>query len=264
MRRPWLLVVLVLVLATAGGLLAFRLATRESTQPTSVTQAVERFRALPPEARTVPPALRSRAASPGVYVYATRGFEVSHVLGTRRHMYPASTTITVSAAGPRCLRTRWDALATRWDGDVACLREDDRGWRLASRSEEHAFVGHVDRRTYRCTPDSAARPPRLRVGATWRSRCTIEGTTTTSRTVVAGPRTLVLAGRHVRTWLLRTRTRIGGETTGTGTVLTWVLPGSQLPVRYAVDNASMTRTIVGDVAYEERYMLRLRSPHPLR
>lgn len=247
----------VLVLAT---FVAVRIATRESSQRASVREAVERFRALPAAARR---AVRG-APAPGVYVYATRGSEVSRVLGTRRHAYPARTTITVSAVAPGCVRTRWDALATRWDTDVACMQADG-GWRLASRSEEHEFAGHVDRRTYRCTPASTARPADLRTGASWTSRCAIDGTTTTDSTTVVGPRTLTLEGdRRVRTRLLRTHTRIGGDTTGTGTTLTWVLPDTRLVVRRLVANASTTGTIVGDVEYEERYALTLSSPRPLR
>ncbi len=256
-----------LALLFAGGYAALGIATRESPQPASVRQALARFRAVPVAART-PLSLPTWATPPpGVYVYATRGHEVSHVLGTRRHAYPRRTTITVTSTSARCVRARWDALASRWDASTACLRADGADWRLASLAEEHAFAGHVDRRTYVCTPASTARPPRpdeLRVGASWTSRCAIEGTTTADRTVVLGPRTLVQDGRKLRTWLVRTRTTVSGDTVGTGTALTWVLPGSRLVVRRVVRNASTTDTIVGDVAYEERYTLALTSTRPLR
>jgi hypothetical protein len=262
-RRRLLAAAALAVLVLAGGYAAFRAATREDPQPASVREAVARFRALPPAAREPVPEFGSGPAL-GVYVYDTRGFEVSHVLGTRRHAYPRRTTITVSTVGSRCVRTRWDALATRWDADVACLRGGSMDWRLASRSEEHEFAGHVDRRTYRCTPASTARLNALRAGASWTAHCAIDGTTTADRTLVIGPRTLTLDGRRVRTWLLRTRTTVSGETTGTGTTSTWILPNTGLVVRRVVANASTTDTIVGDVAYEERYALALRSTRTLR
>lgn len=262
-HRTWLLAVLGLLALALGGYAVYRALTRETSQPASVASAVDRFGAQRAAAHELPPALRGRAPEPGVYVYATRGAEVSHVLGTRRHGYPARTTITVSATPAGCLRTRWDVLATRWDATVACPRPDG-SRRLVSQSESHEFAGHVDERTYVCTPDSSALPAALRRGATWSSRCAIEGTTTADRGVVVGPRTIALDGRRTRTVLLRTTTRVSGETLGTGTTFTWVLPRTGLVVRRTIANASRTDTIVGTVPYEERATLALTQPRPRR
>lgn len=266
MRRSRLLALLAVVVPALGAYAAYRVLTDESSQPASIAAALARFRALPADERALGPALRGGAPQPGVYVYTTRGFEVSHVLGTRRHPYPGRTTITVAATPGGCLRTRWDVLATRWDAVLACPRaaSPNGAWRLASQSEEHEFVGHVDRRTYACTPRSLARPARLAAGAGWSSRCAIAGTTTSDTVTVLGPRTLALDGRRMRTLLLRTTTRIGGETTGAGTSFTWILPRSGLIVRRTIANASATRTLVGTVRYEERATLVLSSPRPRR
>jgi hypothetical protein len=262
MRRLWPLAVVVLALAL-GGYAVYRALTGEASTPASVAAEIARFRALPPAARALSPALRSHATEPGVYIYDTRGSEVSHVLGTRRHLYPARTTITVSVSSHGCLRTRWDVLATRWDGVLACPRGDG-GWRLIDQSEEHEFAGHVDRRTYACTPASTSRPSRLAPGARWTSRCTTDGTTTADTSTVLGPRALTFAGRRTRTTLIRTTTRVSGDTIGVGTTFTWVLPGTGLPVRRTLANASTTGTIVGDVRYEERAALDLTQPRPQR
>jgi len=256
-----LLALVALAALVATGLAAYRLLTQESTTPASPQGALARFRAAPRRARTLPPALRGRAPLPGVYVYATRGFEESRVLGVRRHVYPARTTITILAAG--CgIASRWDALATRWDAFQACPR--GAGWALASTSESHEFVGHLDRRTYRCTARSTARPAAPRPGASWSTRCALPGTTTAEQTTVLGAATLTVAGRQVRTALLRTRTRVSGDTSGTGLALTWIVPRTGLVVRRVVANASTTKTVVGGVAYTERYTLALSSPRPLR
>jgi hypothetical protein len=262
-RRVGLLAGLALGALLLGGYGLFRALTRESSTPASVAGALARFRALPACARTMPPALRGRAPAPGVYVYATRGFEVSHALGTRRHAYPARTSITVSTTPRRCLRIRWDVLAAREDAVLACPRADG-AWALATQSEAHRFAGHLDRRSYVCGAGSLALPPRLEPGARWRSSCAIAGTTTVDRGVVLGPRTLTLDGRRTRTLLLRTSTRVGGETTGAGTTLTWILPRSRLVVRRTIANASSTRTIIGAVPYVERATLALSSPRPRR
>jgi hypothetical protein len=198
-----------------------------------------------------------------VYVYATRGFEVSHVLGTRRHPYPARTTIAVSVTPRGCLRTRWDVLATRHDATLACPRTESR-WRLIAQSEEHEFAGHVDRRAYVCTPSSSSGPTRLSAGSTWHSRCAIDGTTTVDDGAVLGPRTLMLDGERTRTVLLRTTTRVSGDTSGVGTTFTWVLPARRLVVRRTIANANTTRTIVGGVRYEEHAALALTTASPRR
>jgi hypothetical protein len=272
-RRAPLWSLLALAALAGVGFVAFRIAARESSTPASVAAAVERFDAQPATARMLPPALRGRAPAPGVYVYTTRGSEVSHVLGTRRHPYPAVTTITVSATPRGCLRTRWDVLATRHDALLACPRGQPpasdgepvvRSWRLVTQSEEHEFAGHDDRRAYLCTPGSTWLPARLRPGARWSSRCAIAGTTTTDAGAVLGPRTLTLDGQRVHTVLTRTTTRVRGDTVGAGTTFTWLLPDTRLVVRRTIANASTTKTIVGGVRYEERATLALSSQRPRR
>jgi len=259
----WLLVALGLAVFALGGYLAVRVATHESSEPASVTAALTRFRTQPTSARRLPPALRGRVPDPGVYLYETRGREVSHVLGTRRHPYPSHTTITVTITPHGCIASRWDALATRHDAVLACLRADG-SLRLVSQSEEHEFAGHVDRRTYRCAPASTYRPARLATGARWTSRCAIDGTTTADASQVLGARTLTLDGRPTRTALIRTTTRVTGDTTGAGTAFTWVLPDTGLVVRRTIANANSTDTVVGAVRYEERATLQLSERRPRR
>ncbi len=262
-RSTPLLAGVALVALVLAGFAALRIATRESSEPASVTAAVARFRALPASARTLPPAFRDRTPRPGVYVYATSGFEVSHVLGTRRHRYPPRTTITIGVTPHSCLRTRWDALATRHDAMLTCPGSGAAP-RLIDQSEEHAFAGHVDRRAYLCTHSSTGGPARLVPGASWHSRCAIAGTTTVDAGTVLGPRVLVLDGRRTRTVLLRTTTRVHGDTVGAGMTLTWILPRTGLIVRRTIAHADTTDTIVGDVRYEERVTLALTTARPRR
>jgi hypothetical protein len=81
---------------------------------------------------------------------------------------------------------------------------------------------------------------------------------------VLGPRTLTLAGLRTSTTLLRTSTRVSGDTIGVGTTFTWVLPRTHLIVRRTITNASTTDTIAGAVRYEERATLALSRPRPRR
>jgi hypothetical protein len=51
---------------------------------------------------------------PGVYVYASRGFDSVDALTGARHDYPAQTTVTVTTEG--CgVRVRWNTVRERWD-----------------------------------------------------------------------------------------------------------------------------------------------------
>jgi hypothetical protein len=75
---------------------------------------------------------------------------------------------------------------------------------------------------------------------------------------------LTLGGRRVRTLLLRTTTRVSGDTVGRGTTLTWILARSGLIVRRTLANASSTATVVGAVRYDEVASLALSSPRPRR
>lgn len=260
--KPLVVGVALVALALAGWL-AFGSLASEDAEPTSVTAAVARFRALPPSARTLPPALRGRAPLPGVYRYATSGRETSHVLGTRRHEYPRRTTVSVAVTPRGCLRTRWDVLATRSDATLACPRADG-SWRLVTQSERHRFARHLDERTYVCTPASTLLPARLSTGTRWSSRCVGSGTTCAETGTVRGPRTLLLQGRRHRTVLLRTRARLRGETVGVVTTLTWVDPRTRMVLLRTVAERSRTDTLVGDVRYEERATLALASPQPRR
>jgi len=264
-RKPsrWALGAASVLALALGGYAAFRALTQESSTPASVAQAIARLRVLPPAARSLPPVLRGHAPQPGVYVYATDGFEVSHALGTRRHAYPPHTTMTVSSTSSGCLQIRWDVLTTRADELLACAQRDG-GWRLLDQGESHAFAGHLDRRTYGCTPGSTYLPARLTPGATWTSSCAIAGTTTIDRGTVLGARTLTLEGTPARTVLIRTITRVIGETVGAGTTFTWLEPATKLIVRRVLANASATATIIGSVPYTERATLMLESPRPRR
>jgi hypothetical protein len=262
-RSQVLLAGLALVALALGGWVAARSLTAESSEPASPTAALARFRALSPSARTLPSDLSDRAPTPGVYGYATNGSETSHVLGTRRHEYPRRTTVSVTFTPRGCLRTRWDVLATRSDATLACPRTDG-SWRLVTQSERHRFAGHLDERTYVCTPDSSLLPAHLAPGTRWRSRCAGSGTRIAETGDVRGPRTLLLRGRRLQTVLLRTRARLSGRTAGVVTTLTWVAPRTRLVLLRTVQERSRTDTPVGDVRYEERATLALASAQPRR
>lgn len=262
LRRRWWWVAAAVVVAVVAGAVAWKVAIRESAKPVSVSDALLRFRRQAAErAARLPAAIRDHAPQPGTYVYATRGGEQSQLLGTRRHVYPARTTITVTAAGCGVVE-QWDALQTRSETYDVCPSAGR--WRFRQMGDVHSFFGHADHRTYRCTAGSAFLPASRSRGATWTNRCAISGTARADSGRVAGRATVVVAGRPVSTTRLDVRTQITGDTRGVTKTRLWVLPATGLIVRRTVDADNKTDTPIGPVHYRERYAMTLVSLDPRR
>lgn len=199
---------------------------RDTTDPIPVAEVVAQA-AAEPDTR--------------VYAYDTTGFEEASVLGTSRHDYPATTTITIARSG--CgVSAHWQALdlrGERWQlCDGAPVRLDDL----------HAFFGRTDDRTYRCEGERLA------------FTCAREGTTRRDRGRELGVEQVEVGGRPVPARHLRYRSTMRGETRGTGTVDLWLAVDGGVPLRVVATNASETDTPIGtDAGYRERFELRLRS-----
>jgi hypothetical protein len=231
LRRRTLVIAAVALALLAAAVLGGRAwLLRDTTEPIDVEQVVERA-----------------AGEDGarVYAYATRGFERATVLGTIRHDYPETTTITVAqqACG---VSARWEALDRRsetwWICDGAPVRFDD----------VHSFFGRTDERTYRCR------------GSRLAFTCRREGTTRTDRGRDLGRERVEVDGTAVEARHLRYRTTMRGATRGGGTTDLWLAVDDGLPLRIVVANDSESDTPIGtDADYRERFELRLRSLEPL-
>lgn len=260
MRRRsvvWLAATGIVLLAVVFGVRAWLL--RDRTDPVDVDRVVERFRAAPAPA----PAARRAGTVPdaGVYEYATAGGEQAALLGTSRHDYPATTTVTIVPGG--CgFTARWEALDLRSERWVLC--RDGDALRPVRFDDVHAFYGRTDRRAYRCSGGALA----LRPGAPPATiTCARDGTTRTDRVrdAGAGAEKLAIGGRDVATVRLRVATTMRGETDGAATVDLWLARDTGLPVRVRARVANESDTPIGKrVDYRERYDLRLRSLTPRR
>lgn len=258
----WLWVAAGVVVAVVAGAVVWKVALHEPAKPVSVSDAILRFRGRGAErAAALPAAIREHAPQPGTYVYATRGGEQSALLGTRRHAYPARTTITVTAGGCGVVE-RWDVLETRSETYDVCPSAGR--WRFRQMGDVHAFFGHADHRTYRCTAGSAFLPASRSRGATWTNRCAIPGTARADRGRVVGRATVAVGGRPVPTTRLDVRTQISGDTRGVTMTRLWVLPVTGLIVRRTVQADNRTDTPIGAVHYRERYDMTLVSLDPRR
>jgi hypothetical protein len=254
MRRRsvvWLAATGVVLLAVLFGVRSWLL--RDRTDPVDVDRVVERYRDAP--AATAP--RRDDVPAAGVYEYATTGGEQAELLGTSRHDYPATTTITIVPGGCGFTAT-WEALDLRSERWTLC--RDGDALRPVRFDDGHAFYGRTDRRTYRCSGGALALEPGADPAAI---DCARDGTTRTDRVRDAGTATVDVGDRTVATIRLRIATTMRGETEGTATVDLWLARDTGLPVRVRADVANKSDTPIGtQVSYRERYDLRLRALRP--
>jgi hypothetical protein len=176
-------------------------------------------------------------SGPDAYEYRTIGFEEVDALGGARHDYPDTTAVTVAttACGVKLTWRPLEERSTTWE---LCRSGD--GWELRGFTELHRFFGRTDRRPYRCRPGS------LLVRAT----CIAGDVTETA--------TGSVVGREGDVEHLSIRTRLAGSTTGTGRRELW-LRADGVPVRWIMENDSVTGSVLGDVHYRERVELVLAS-----
>jgi len=253
----WALVAAVaLALLGGGALLAWRVGFRDSATPAEVGAAVSRFRGT----TTSPP--RGGLPAPGVYVYATSGYERIDALGGVRHAYPSRSTLT--ALPTSCgMRLRWDVLTSRSTAWDYCA--DARGLVRTGSAEVHRFYGRTERTTYACRRGWLLVPSRPRAGESWPIACTgSDGSRERGRGSVAGFETLRVGGTSVTTVHIRERSTLEGHITGTSAEDVWLRSSDRLPVRLVTTSRTSNPSLVGDVHYVEQATLTLVSLAPRR
>ena len=228
---------------------------RDPAEPVSVAEAVETFRAGDAAAGT--DALSGRPA-PGVYVYATDGFEEIDALLGARHDYPTETTITVSHGGCGVL-LRWDALDARSTTWELCPGEV---WSIAGYDELHRFLGQTERTSYRCESGSTWRPASEAAGTPVARRCTTGESTEAASGQVLGRESRTVGGQTVETVHVSLDLVLDGRTRGTGSLELWLEQSTGLIVRLALENDNRSESAIGDVGYRERATLDLLSLEP--
>lgn len=272
-----ILVGVVVALASVGAYAARRLASGGDVTEVGVDEALDRFREQIDATTTAPPATTAPAVdattdagpsatnseepslvAPGVYQYATSGFDRVDALTGARHDYPEITTITVVPHG--CgVRLRWDVAVERWDSWDWCL--DGRGVRQTGWVGYHEFFGTAGRNDYTC--DGDPRPLDAPAGTTWTMTCRMAERTTTSftGTVIEGT-TLTVAGVEIPVLHLRYDVDVAGESTGHQSVEGWYRTTDGLPVREQLTIETRQDTVIGLTNFDESYTIDLLTPTP--
>lgn len=255
------------VIGTADALESFREQNTAvpGTQPpvgtTTTRPTVDDQAALGAETTTTVPRPPVPLAAPGVYEFSTSGFERIDALGGTRHDYPDTTTMTVVADG--CgVSVRWDALNERWDRWGLCSSAE--GISVASDGAQfHEFYGRSEREKLRCDRSVLVVPVDDEPRPAVEQACTLASDEYLPTWRVMGTETRDVGGEMIEVQRVRQRVDDDDEHWERITV-DWYLTDGGLPVEVVGTRESLSSTFVGEVHYEERFRLLLRSLTPLR
>lgn len=195
---------------------------------------------------------------PGVYVYATSGFEEVSVASTR-HTYPAETTMTVTP-GSCGAEVRWDVFEERWDRWTLCTP----GAQIEVREFEtyHEFFEQVERRTYACAPGTDFRPADAKVGTRTTGRCESHGAVVDMTATVTAIEDVVVGSTRVSAVRVRLDEMLSGDTRGTRSSDSWYAADSGLLIRRIAKTSVDTKAVFGDTHYSEELTLDLTDLEP--
>lgn len=267
-RRTTVLIGVVVVLSAGAAYVISRLATGGEVTTVGVDEALDRYReqttttssqpgVSAPAASTVPVTVAVLPA-PGVYQYATSGFDSIDALTGARHDYPAITTMTVTPEG--CgVRVRWDIAVERWDSwnwclDGAAIRQD--GW-----VGYHEFFDTPGRNDYICEGDP--RPLDADAGTTWLMTCRMgDRTISTFHGEVIERTSVTVAGAEIAVLHVLYDVDVVGESTGSQTVAGWYRISDGLPVREQLTISTIQDTVIGATHFDEQYTIDLLTPTP--
>ena len=254
MRRAGIIAAGVVVVAAIVGLAAWFVVFSDTATPVSIEEAVTGFRT-----DTEPSPAESLPISPGVYVYATSGFEKTDALTGVTHRYPRRSTITVEPA--ECgMSLTWRVLDGRSTAWTYCVTDD--GWMLRSQDERHTFFGRTERTTYVC--DDTPIRPRVVSTASWPVTCSTETSQERGSARVVSRDLVRVGGERVAVEHIRKTTTISGDIRGTARHDLWFDSRSGIPVKVVMTTRTTNDSPIGDVNYEEVASLRLTSLEPRR
>lgn len=206
------------------------------------------------------PAAPRSGPEPGVYRYATQGFEEVDALGGSRHDYPESSTITSSPRG--CgTEDRWQPLQERIGITAQCPGRD--GLELRATFQQREFFGRSQSQTLLCDPGVLVLPSSPRVGQTWRGRCASDDAQAAIAGRVVALETLQVDGEAVPVVRVLLEGTLTGATRGRSDRELW-LRRDGLLVQVVGTTDTDADTEAGEVRYRESYKLVLSSLEPLR
>ncbi len=241
-------------------------------QPNASSAAVPGSRpAAPQSAPTTAPTSQPRAPAtpqaraaqsdvePGVYDYATEGYEQIDV-GGARHDYPTDSAVTYRRGGCGTVDV-WQPLEGRVSTNTLC--RGARGIEPRQSVQRREFYGQSETQDLVCSPGLALVPSRPVPGSTQRGECRSDDTLLrlTVRVIDANP--AVVGGTRTQAVHLRVTGTLTGSTRGTTDREEWFTPAGLLLRVVAISDTDRD-TAGGVVNYKESYRLALKSLRPQR
>jgi len=199
------------------------------------------------------------AIVPGVYSYATTGYESVDALGGSRHDYPATTTITYSptACG---LEERWRPLEGRFGANLIC--DGGTGREMRTTQQERTFFGNVAAQLLVCDDGLTLLPDEPKVGDQWARQCTGPDTQVLLAGSVLGLEELQVGGTPVPVVHVLLEGTSSGRGVGTTRREVWLQKGTGLVVKAVGATDTSSDSLAGTTSYEERYEIVLQSLEP--
>ena len=233
---------------------------RDEPVRATVDDAVESFRAAEEKDGGVPAGRDGRA--PGVYRYATRGFESvqTPVIGTT-HDYDGVSTIVISEG--RCGEVeRWQVLAGRWTEGESC--PGPRGYEFVAAREFHEFFGVAQEDSFRCRGIAITAPSVVRRGARFSGTCESDDSSASSTSRVIGFETVTVGGEAFEAIHSESTSRLEGKSSGVTERQEWRRRTDGLLLRRSATSRVDTTSAAGGTHYTERYTIHLLDPKPRR
>ena len=194
----------------------------------------------------------SAPGDPGLYTYATTGFEEIDALGGARRAF-----LTLQPGGCGTI-ARWTALEERWDEHELCRSPG--GFDAAAYNSFHEWFGQSDLQEFSCGPRGVPAIP-LEAGS-WSYECANDARTEVFEVEALTDQAWTVGGDAVDAVLVRIRSTLSGESTGSSKSETWYLPGTSLILFRNSFRTSVNESPIGDVTYTEDYQMNLVSLTP--
>lgn len=222
--------------------------------PTAPAPAAPAAPARPARPTPAPP-------EPGVYVYDTDGWEETDALGGAHRTYPKETAWTIKPTACGWIE-RWQPLRERWTETEGCTSAE--GFAFSRFTMYHEFFRKGDHRDFRCGADGFVWRTAAKPGDTWSFECRTPDTTMVMKVTVVGDEPITVAGVARPTTRVRYEATMTGGIRGTNVQERWIDHERQLVLHLTNVADTRANSPFGDVAYDERFTLTLRSLSPQR
>jgi hypothetical protein len=236
-------VVLALVIVSAGSGTAWALVFRTVSSPVGLREALRMYRRE--QTDKMMSSLRTKLPAPGVYTYRTSGGESPNLVGVARS-FPASTSMIV--ADGRCATVSWVPITQHTEATTLCNAPNG-ALTLPKLVTDESIAGSDSTSTINCPASAYLLPPAARSGQRWVATCT----------QVSPAEPIKMTGQVSVTHTRLVFTFAGSER-GTNPIDFWIVPSSGLIVR----EREMVGVTQSGVHYTEHMETTLTALHPAR